>query len=114
MFQSIEESIGGISIIPIEKKAIFIKDTMDNCELLPGQKLYQALYKMEPSYEGNDYIIISASDTTKSPFDKVYETYLFSADSSGEIIDWTELRGSQSGVYSHEKVLTDIGYRLIR
>lgn len=108
MSQTIEDAIGGISIVPEEKKAFFIKDVTKHECVLPGQKLSQALYKMEPAYEGNDYIVVSASDMRQSLFGKIYETYIFAANSVGN-----ELLGSQSGVYSHEKVLKDIGYKIV-
>ena len=114
MSQTIEDAIGGISIVPEEKKAFFIKDVTKHECVLPGQKLSQALYKMEPAYEGNDYIVVSASDMRQSLFGKIYETYIFAANSAGEIVDiGNELLGSQNGTYSHEKVLKDIGYKIV-
>ena len=114
MFQTIEDAIGGVSTVPEEKKAVFIKDVTKYEHALPGQKLSQGLYKMEPAYEGNDYIVVSASDMRQSPFGKIYETYIFAANSEGEIVDiGNELLGSQKGTHSHEKVLKDIGYKIV-
>jgi hypothetical protein len=57
------------------------------------------------------YVVVSAIgmafDTGRS------ETFIFPADSKGEIIDWGEMNGSQSGVEDHELVLKAAGYEVI-
>lgn len=40
------------------------------------------------------------------------ETYIFPADSTGEIISFSELEGSIKGNYSHEETLKRAGYKI--
>jgi len=78
MFQTIEDAIGGVSTVPEEKKAVFTKDVTKHEYAMPGQKLSQGLYKMEPAYEGNDYIVVSASDMRQSPLSALLQRSIFS------------------------------------
>lgn len=40
------------------------------------------------------------------------ETYIFPADSDGEIIDWAQLNGSYQGELDHEKAILGAGWEL--
>lgn len=55
-----------------------------------------------------DYVVVSAANV---PFSGP-ETYIFGADSSGEIVDWTELDGSFKGGLDHEQALRNAGYEV--
>ena len=68
-----------------------------------------ALYRMTPPYLNSSWLIISASTVMGEP-----ETYVFRGDPRGKIVSWNELGGSQRGTLDHKKVITDIGYRLVR
>lgn len=73
----------------------------------PGSAVgHRRLFRMSPPLDGHQYVIASTST--------VYgvETYLFPADSSGEITDWGDLDGSLRGVYEAEACFNSIGYQV--
>jgi hypothetical protein len=76
-----------------------------------------ALYKVDPPmvnqpwYRGTpdkyyEFIVVSAADV---PFSGP-ETYIFGADSEGNILDWGELGGSMRGTMKHGMSLSAAGY----
>lgn len=69
-----------------------------------------ALYKLDPPYEGEDHVIVSA---TVAPFTGG-ETYIFSATPEGEVKDWGAMPGSLRGTLSHAEVLESAGYEVVR
>lgn len=80
--------------------AEFIKETTTSA------KAKQRLYKLNPPFEGHEYIIVSAVEVTVSG----PETYVFAANEKGEVTDWCELGGSFKGSLDHKKALNNIGY----
>lgn len=83
-------------------KAILVKSGLENFR---GNA---ALYKCEPPYDGNEYVIASTSS-----FFGV-ETYLFTSNENAEVLSWTELEGSARGVGLHEWVWSSIGYQVVQ
>lgn len=93
--------------------ATFIK----NGETFPGVE--QRLYHLDPpmhaklyGYGGEhercyviDYVIVSASSLPL-----MEETYIFAADSEGNVINWHELDGSFKGDLDHDLALKRAGY----
>ncbi len=53
-----------------------------------------------------DYVVCSTS------FFFGLETYIFHADSQGNIMNLCELQGSQKGTSNHKQVFSDIGYEV--
>jgi hypothetical protein len=80
-------------------KAIFIKDFKTH---FGNAKLY----KMNPAYEGHDFVRASAANVPYSGD----EVYLFPSDEKGNISDFGELDGSYRGGLDFSKVIKDIGY----
>jgi hypothetical protein len=68
----------------------------------------QEPYRLEPPYEGYDFVVVSATVALYSG----PETYIFGADSNGEILKWLELPGSYRGGLSHETALWNAGYAI--
>jgi hypothetical protein len=84
-------------------KATKVKD-------LPGFRGKAALYFLDPPVDDDmEYVVVSA---TVVPFGEGPETYIFPADSSGEITDWGELHGSYKGDLDHAKALRGAGYEV--
>jgi len=92
-------------------KATFIKDTDE------GQKLWKVSppakygYDYETGEYGrgqSDYVVTSKQNVIYSG----WETYIFPANSAGQIINFIELEGSQKGYVSHETALKDAGYEI--
>lgn len=76
-----------------------------------------SLYKLSEPLEGNEYVIVSAVNLEVSlgmilPEWQKTETYIFPADEDGEVIDWSELPGSQKGTLDHADALRDAGYEV--
>ena len=84
-----------------------------------GHFRHQALYKLDPGIEGNEYIILSTSyyNGNMGGYDEnnplIKETYIFAANKDGTIKDYVELDGSQKGSVCHAEVLTDAGYTIL-
>jgi len=84
-----------------------------------GRMRHQALYKLEPGINGNEYVVLSTSYKNgniggyneKNPMIK--ETYIFPSDTDGNIKDYLELEGSQKESLCHAEVLTDAGYTIL-
>lgn len=82
--------------------------------------LNQALYKLsspvgydydwdkEKYNKKTNYVVVSTVIAMYSGL----ETYIFPANSKGEVLDWGELDGSAKGTDSHEDVLHEMGYEL--
>ena len=81
----------------------------------------QKLYEMDPPlkdfvYDWSEeddvssyqHVVVSAVTVYGEP-----ETYIFPANSEGEITGWGELPGSKKGTLSHEKVIMDLGYEIV-
>ena len=65
------------------------------------------LYKLDPPLDGSvAYVVVSATVAMFSG----PETYIFPADSDGEITDWGELEGSYRGGLDHAEALANAGY----
>lgn len=83
---------------------------------LPHAAGEQHLYRLDPplrevtsdSMRGyHEYVVVSAVDVFGRP-----ETYIFPADSEGEITSWGELEGSFQGGWDHEQALRNAGYTI--
>jgi hypothetical protein len=73
--------------------------------------IFQALYRVDPPVvydedKETDHVIVSASVVPVSG----PETYIFPADSEGNILDWAELEGSFRGDLDHTRALIGAGY----
>jgi len=94
------------------KKAVFIKDVSDKY-CWRKSELY---YLYEPIiYEGENsnvthYIIVCAESMAINTM--IPETYMFPANSSGDILDWVKLSGSQRGICDIEAALLAAGYAI--
>ena len=84
-----------------------------------GQFRHQALYKLDPGIEGNEYVILSTSycNGNMGSYNEnnplIKETYIFAANKDGKIKDYLELDGSQKVSVCHAEVLTDAGYTIL-
>jgi hypothetical protein len=84
-----------------------------------GHFRHQALYKLDPGIEGNEYVILSTSyyNGNMGSYNEnnplIKETYIFAANKDGTIKDYLELDGSQKGSVCHAEVLTDAGYTIL-
>lgn len=86
---------------------------------LPGSNGHAALYRLsEPlipeSMDENvidvyEYVVVSAVNVPYSG----PETYIFAADSDGNIIDFAELPGSFRGALDHRLALRSAGYNVV-
>ena len=81
----------------------------------------QRLYRLNPPVEQTSWDLDEDKDVTKhheyvvvSAITNPVETYIFGADSKGNIVDWTELTGSYRGGTDHEKALSNAGYVVTR
>ena len=68
------------------------------------------LFQLDPPLDGIKYVVVSgiecAVDTGRP------ETYIFKANSRGEITDWCELDGSFRGAVDHARALKGAGYSI--
>lgn len=94
----------------MKKIATFVKDLSAD---FTGRA---ELFRVDPPMRGwgSDaltfgYVIASATGVLGKP-----ETYLFGSNVGGDVVDWTELPGSQKGTLSIEEVLADAGYEVRR
>ena len=55
----------------------------------------------------SEYVVVSAAHTYSGP-----ETFIFPADATGKVTDWSELPGSITGEINHEKALRNVGYEV--
>lgn len=74
------------------------------------------LYRVDPpvswGYDGEsetDHVIVSGIDNEWG-----IETYIFAADSTGEVLGWGELDGSFRGAIDHEQALNGAGYSVCK
>lgn len=79
-------------------------------ERLPNFNGHANLYWLDPPMEYEDktieYVVVSATNVIFSG----PETYIFAADSQGEVEDWEDLPGSFQGGLDHTAALADAGY----
>lgn len=66
------------------------------------------LYHLSEPLDGHAHVIVSANVVMFSG----PETYIFGADSNGEIVDWCELEGSFKGSLDHVAALNNAGYEV--
>lgn len=66
------------------------------------------LYKLNKPLAGNYYVIVSGVHNQYTT-----ETYIFSSNKLGDIIDWGELDGSFKGAIDHKRALNNAGYEII-
>jgi hypothetical protein len=92
------------------KTAKLLKDNLD--DFTGHAALYELSPVMEDSYSNKSYRYVICS--TASVAYTGVETYIFPAYKNGKIKDWSELDGSERGVSSHEEVLRNIGYKIIK
>ncbi|MEN4917541.1 hypothetical protein ABE485_02630 [Achromobacter spanius] len=78
----------------------------DNLEGFNG---HASLYRCDPPHAGHEFVV--ASTTTAYG---LMETYLFPADSDGQIKDWLEMDGSMKETTSHDDVWANAGYQISR
>ena len=91
------------------KTAKLIKDNLE------GFAGHASLYEVNPPVEGekgkkHKFVVCS---TANAMFTGI-ETFIFSANNKGKILSWLELDGSARRTTSHEKVLNNAGYTLIK
>jgi len=87
------------------KHATFIREVVD-------WKGEAYLYKLEPGGDcPHEYVVVSATDVVLG-IAAGPETYIFAADSNGEVTDWMELPGSFKGALDHVGALARAGYSL--
>ena len=84
------------------KTAIFIKN-------IKGRKGDPRLYKLSEPLDQAVFVIVSA---VIAPITGP-ETFIFAANSKGEVRDWGELDGSFTGALDHEQALKNAGYEII-
>ena len=65
------------------------------------------LYRMDPPYQNNEYVVVSAVNTYSGP-----ETFMFASNENGHIEDYLELPASIVGELNHTRVLTNAGYTI--
>lgn len=65
------------------------------------------LYQLSEPLDGSEHVVVSGIDNRWGA-----ETYIFPADSSGEITSWGELEGSFKGSIDHAEALRGAGYEV--
>ena len=89
-------------------KATFVKDIQNNRS---SEKLYRLSEPVETDDgDTTEYVVISALASAMDT--GMPETYIFPADSDGNITGWGEMDGSYRGGTSHEKAIADAGWEL--
>ena len=86
------------------KTAVLLKEF--NTMTGMGMQAMQKLYRLTPSLAGNKYVLVSAAYT----WDHGNETYIFGANSKGNVTNWNELKGSYKGGLDHTEALNRAGY----
>ena len=72
------------------------------------------LYRMDPPYIGNDYVVVSAVTVPNTmTLSGGPETYIFKSDSHGLILNLSELPGSFRGDMDHKRALANAGYTIV-
>ena len=74
-----------------------------------------ALYRCDPPMADDDgdaveHVVVSA---TVVPYVGGVETYIFPADTEGNVTDWGELAGSYKGGMDHSAALRNAGYDIM-
>lgn len=67
-------------------------------------------------YDGADTILKETKFVCVSQvnaFGTGYETFIFPADESGEVVSWGELRGSRRGYISPDALMSELGWEVI-
>lgn len=101
------------AVIQYAPTATFVADVSEKfrgCAVLyrcdPPLKGYNFLDDADPpSYE---YVVASSISNEWGR-----ETYLFGADGTGRVLDWTELPGSMKDTLDHFVVFDSIGYAIV-
>jgi hypothetical protein len=86
------------------KTATFMKEWT-----IPENGAQQQLYRCSPPLGGHEYIVVSAIVAMFSG----PETYIFGANETGKITDWSELKGSYRGGLDHDLALLEAGYTVV-
>lgn len=60
-----------------------------------------------------EYVYVSAA-SLPFPWGLEDETYIFHANEDGEVLNWSELRGSTKFTLSHDEALANAGYEVVR
>lgn len=61
-----------------------------------------------------EFVVVSGIDTSSiHELLNERETYIFAANSKGEISDWLELKGSFKGKIDHAQALKNMGYKTV-
>jgi hypothetical protein len=77
-------------------------------QILHSGVVRQSLYRLDPPHQGFEHVIASAAR-----HGSIHETLLFPANMHGEIVSYSELRGSMRNTTSHAEVLARAGYRIV-
>ncbi len=98
-----------------QKTATFVR-------FVEGWRGIAELYKLDPPMEWEDwgeegktqtreapYVIVSAVFAYSGP-----ETYIFPANSKGEVVSWGELEGSFRGELDIKQALLNAGYKVVK
>jgi hypothetical protein len=90
-----------------------MKTAFDHGQVNPTHAGNQRLFRLDPpmkNWDGSDHewVVCSAASVLGTP-----EVYVFSANESGEIRNWSELDGSQRGTLDHKAPLRDLGYQVM-
>lgn len=94
------------------------KKTAQFVKTLPGFTGTAKLYKLDPPMQITDWddkIIGEAEYVVASATVAMFsgpETYLFPSTAKGEIVGWSELRGSYRGGLDHTHALNGAGYEV--
>jgi hypothetical protein len=70
------------------------------------------LYRMDPPFLGNDYVVVSALPASSFGSRQSPETFIFASDANGLITDYVQLTGSFIGDMDHAKALKNAGYTI--
>jgi len=90
--------------LTMNKTATLVRDN------LPRFHGHAALFRLDPPLEGAEYVIVSAANVAFSG----PETYIFPGGENGMPTSWGELDGSRRGSFTHDEVLEDLGYTVVR
>jgi hypothetical protein len=82
------------------KHAFFIKRTVSLGDA--------ALYELSVPCDGHKFVVVSKVNHAWAT-----ETFMFPADSTGEITEWLEMDYSRSGIHSHADILAIAGYAVV-
>lgn len=97
-------------------KAYTAKLIKDN---LKGFNGHAAFYQVNPPMtavswddepgEKHEFVVVSSANVEGRD-----ETYIFPANKKGEIVDWSQMKGSDKDIYSHDAAFGNVGYNIVR